>query len=59
MSTNIISKLKENKIFPIIRSSNPQDVVEKVNALFEFAPDVVEVNVENTSIFNVIKKVRE
>lgn len=59
MSTNIISKLKENKIFPIIRSSNPQDVVEKVNALLDGGLDVMEVNVENPSIFNAIKKVSE
>ena len=59
MSTDIISKLKENKIFPIIRSSNPQDVVEKVNALLDGGLDVMEVNVENPSIFNAIKKVSE
>ena len=59
MSTDIISKLKEIKIFPIIRSSNPQDVVEKVNALLDGGLDVMEVNVENPSIFNAIKKVSE
>lgn len=59
MSTDIISKLKENKIFPIIRSSNAQDVIDKVNALLDGGVDVMEVNVETPNIFNAIRKVSD
>lgn len=59
MSTDIISKLKENKIFPIIRSSNAQDVIDKVNALLDGGLDVMEVNVETPNIFNAIRKVSD
>ena len=59
MSTNIINKLRENKIFPIIRSSNTQDVIDKVNALIDGGLDVMEVNVETPNIFNAIRKVSD
>ena len=59
MNTDIISKLKENKIFPIIRSSNTQDVIDKVNALIDGGLDVMEVNVETPNIFNAIRKVSD
>jgi len=59
MNTDIINKLKENKIFPIIRSSNPQDVIDKVNALLDGGLDIMEVNVETPNIFNAIRKVSD
>lgn len=59
MSTDIISKLRANKILPIIRSSNTQDVIDKVNALIDGGLDVMEINVETPSIFNAIRKVSD
>ena len=56
---NIIDKLKQNKIFPIIRSKDPQDVIDKVNALLDGGLDVMEVNVETPQIFNAIKTVSD
>lgn len=54
---NLIDKLKQNKVLPIIRSSNPQDVVDTVNALLDGGLDVMEVNVVTPQIFNAIKAV--
>jgi 2-dehydro-3-deoxyphosphogluconate aldolase/(4S)-4-hydroxy-2-oxoglutarate aldolase len=54
---NLIEKLKANKVFPIIRSRNPEDVIYKVNALLEGGLDIMEVNVETPQIFNAIRAV--
>ncbi len=59
MNINLIDKLKQNKIFPIIRSSNPQDVIDKVHALLDGGLDMMEVNVESPKIFNAIKAVSD
>lgn len=57
MNVNLIEKLKENKVFPIIRSTDPQDVINKVKALLDGGLDIMEVNVETPNIFNAIKAV--
>lgn len=57
MNINLIDKLKENKVLPIIRSADPQDVIKKVEALLNGGLDVMEVNVETPNIFNAIKAV--
>ncbi|MBQ8459085.1 hypothetical protein IJ541_03160 [bacterium] len=54
---NLIEKLKRNKVFPIIRSSDPDDVINKVKALLDGGLDVMEVNVENPNIYGAIKKI--
>ena len=53
---DLIEKLKANKVLPIIRSSEPVDVLNKIKALLAGGLDVIEVNVENPQIFNVIKE---
>ncbi len=57
MNINLIDKLKENKVLPIIRSTDTKDVICKVEALLEGGIDVMEVNVETPNIFNAIKAV--
>lgn len=57
MNINLIDKLKENKVLPIIRSSNPQEVKDIVHALLDGGLDVMEVNVQNPSIFGAIEEV--
>ncbi len=54
---NLIEKLKTNKVFPIIRSRDPEDVINKVKALLDGGLDVMEVNVETPQIFNAIRTV--
>lgn len=57
MNINLIDKLKENKVLPIIRSTDEQDVINKVKALLDGGLDVMEINVETPNIFNAIKAV--
>lgn len=57
MNINLIEKLKENKVLPIIRSTDEQDVILKVKALLDGGLDVMEINVETPNIFNAIKAV--
>lgn len=59
MKTDLITKLKQNKVFPIIRSKDTQDVICRVNALLDGGLDVMEINVETPNIFNAIKKVSD
>lgn len=59
MNFDLIKKLQANKVFPIIRSSDKQDVISKVNALVDGGLDVMEVNVETPDIFNAIRKVSD
>ena len=57
MNINLIEKLKENKVLPIIRSTDTQDVINKVKALLDGGLDIMEVNIETPNIFNAIKAV--
>lgn len=59
MKVDLITKLKENKVFPIIRSTDTQDVIDRVNALLDGGLDMMEVNVETPKIFNAIRKVSD
>lgn len=57
MNINLIDKLKENKVLPIIRSGNKQDVIDTVKALIDGGLDMMEVNVENTDVFRAIETI--
>ena len=57
MNINLIEKLSENKVFPIIRSRNPKEVIDTVKALLDGGLDIMEVNVETPTIFNAIREV--
>ena len=54
---NLIEKLKANKVLPIIRSRDPHEAVNIVNALLDGGLDMVEINVETPAIFNAIRAV--
>ena len=57
MTINLIEKISNNKVLPIIRSRNPQEVIDTVKALLDGGLDVMEVNVETPQIFNAIREV--
>ncbi len=57
MNINFIEKLSQNKVLPIIRSKDPQDVVNKAYALLEGGLDIMEINVESPKVFNAIKAI--
>ena len=56
---NLTEKLKQNKVFPIIRSSDPQDVISKAKALIDGGLDVMEINVQTPEIFRAIEKISD
>ena len=57
MNINLLEKLKENKVLPIIRSGNKQDVIDTVRALVDGGLDMMEVNIENTDVFRAIETI--
>ncbi len=57
MSENLINLLSEEKIFPIIRSNDPQNAVNIAKALIDGGIKVLEINVENPKIFSAIEEV--
>ena len=56
MNINLIEKLSENKVFPIIRSREPQVVIDTAKALIDGGLDIMEINVETPQIFNAIRE---
>ena len=56
MNINLTDKLKENKIFPIIRNNDADVVLRTANALIEGGLDVIEIAVERPEIFEVIEE---
>ncbi len=57
MNKNLITSLAEQKIFPIIRSDNPDTVVNTVEALLKGGLKIMEINVVNPSIYDAISSV--
>lgn len=57
MNKNLIQVLSEEKIYPIIRESNPQKAKEIADALIAGGIKVLEINVENSQIYDVISEV--
>ena len=55
MNINLIKKLSENKVFPIIRNDNPTTVVDIARAIIEGGLDIIEITVNNPAIFNAIE----
>ncbi len=57
MQENFIKKLSEEKIYPIIRSSDAQNAIDTANALIEGGIKVLEINIENFSLYQAIHEV--
>ncbi len=57
MTENLINLLSEEKIFPIIRSKDPQNAIDIAKALIDGGIKVLEINVENPKIFKAIEEV--
>lgn len=56
MNINLLDKIKENKVFPIIRSKNPDEIIKVAKAIKEGGIDVIEINVGNSKIYNAIEE---
>ena len=57
MTENLIKIICEEKIFPIIRCSNPKKVIEIASALHQGGIKIAEINVENPKIYEAIKEI--
>lgn len=57
MSENYISTIANNKIYPIIRCKDAEQTVEIAKALVDGGIRVLEINVENLSIYEAINEV--
>mgnify|MGYP002624085477 CR=1 FL=1 len=55
MSINLTDELKKNKIFPIIRSKNSDEIIKTTKAIIEGGLNIVEINVGNSKVFNAIE----
>ena len=56
---NYIETIKQDKIFPIIRTKDADMVVETCKALVDGGIKIIEINVEHPSIYEAINKVSE
>lgn len=57
MKENLIKDLSEEKILPIIRNGNAQEVIDTAKALSAGGIKIVEINVENPEIYGAIAEV--
>lgn len=57
MTKNLINLLAKEKVFPIIRKNNPQEVLDIAHALIDGGIKVLEINVENPQIYSVIEEI--
>lgn len=59
MSENYLDIIKEDKVYPIIRSKEPEQAVEIAKALVDGGIRVLEINAENPSLFKAIAEVSQ
>lgn len=57
MQENLIKKISNEKIYPIIRSNNAQSAIDTASALIEGGIKLLEINVENASLYQAINEV--
>ena len=57
MQENLIKKISNEKIYPIIRSANPQDAIDTAKALVEGGIKLLEINIENASLYQAVYEV--
>ena len=57
MTENLIKLLAEEKVFPIVRSREPQKALDIANAIIEGGVKALEINVESPAIYKVIEEI--
>lgn len=57
MQENLIKKIYKEKIYPIIRCQDPQNAIDTANALIEGGIKVLEINIENSSIYEAVHEI--
>lgn len=57
MQENLIKKISREKIYPIIRCNDAQRAIDTANALIEGGIKVLEITIENASLYEAIHEV--
>lgn len=57
MQENLIKKISKEKIYPIIRSNDAKSAIDKANALIEGGIKLLEINIENASLYQAIHEI--
>ena len=57
MNKNLMEILGKEKIYPIIRSKNEQEVIDTAKALVDGGIKIIEINVESPEVYSAIKEV--
>jgi len=57
MQENLIKKISKEKIYPIIRSNDAQSAIDTANALIEGGIKILEINIENASLYQAIHEI--
>ena len=57
MSENYLNIIAEDKVYPLIRSKNPEKALEIAKALIKGGIRILEINVESPEIYEVIKEI--
>ena len=57
MSENYIEIIKQDKLFPIIRTKEPEEAIEISKALVEGGIRILEINVENPTLYKAIAEI--
>ncbi len=57
MNKNVMDLIKEEKIYPVVRSKNAQQAINIANALIDGGIKIMEIVVENPSLYEAIDEV--
>jgi 2-keto-3-deoxy-6-phosphogluconate aldolase len=57
MKENLINVLAEEKILPILRCKDAQLMIDRAKALIDAGVKVIEINVENPTIYKAIEEI--
>ncbi len=57
MQENLIKKISREKIYPIIRCKDAQQTIDTASALIDGGIKVMEINIENSSIYEAVRKI--
>ncbi len=59
MNKNLIELLSEEKIMPVLRGKDAKNIRDKAMALIDGGIKILEINIENTDMFHVIKEISQ
>lgn len=57
MQENLIKKISNEKIYPIIRCNDAQSAIDTANALIEGGIKLLEINIENSTLYQAVHEI--